>query len=229
MPRSGSRRSGFLTPMPEQYHVVLLGDSIFANAAYTSGAPDVVTHLRRLLPPGWRATLCAMDGATSGELASQLKCVPHDASHVVIAIGGNDALQNSDLLSMRVASSAQALEAFADRLAAFERVYRRAIREAMALRRCTVVCTIYNGALERERATIARVGLAMFNDVILRTALECGVDALELRAICTERADYANPIEPSGQGGQKIARAIACAVGAAGAADAKGILLWGLC
>ena len=27
--------------------------------------------------------------------------------------------------------------------------------------------------------------------------------------ICTEAADYANPIEPSGHGGQKIAQAIA--------------------
>ena len=215
--------------MAEQFHVALIGDSIFDNAAYTRGAPDVVTHLRRLLPSDWSATLCAVDGATSGGLSSQLKCVPRDASHLVIAIGGNDALQNSDLLSMRVTSSVQALEAFADRLTTFERLYRNAIREAMALRCSTVVCTIYNGALEPERATIARVGLAMFNDVILRTAIDFGVDALELRAICTEPADYANPIEPSGQGGQKIARAIAFAVGAANAGDAKPIWLWGRC
>jgi len=97
----------------------------------------------------------------------------------------------------------------------------------MALRRSTVVCTIYNGALERERATIARVGLAMFNDVILRSAIELGLDTLELRAICTEPADYANSIEPSDQGGLKIARAIARAVGAATAAEAKWLRLWG--
>jgi hypothetical protein len=40
--------------------VVLLGDSIFANAAYTHGEPDVLAHLRRVLPPDWRATLCAV-------------------------------------------------------------------------------------------------------------------------------------------------------------------------
>jgi hypothetical protein len=214
--------------MAQQPHIVLLGDSIFDNAAYTRGAPDVLTHLRSLLPDGWRATLCAVDGATSRGLASQLKSVPSGASHLVISIGGNDALQNSDLLSMRVTSSAQTLEAFAARLTAFERAYRSAIREAMALRRPTVVCTVYNGALEVERATIARVGLAMFNDVILRTAIDFGLDALELRAICAEPADYANPIEPSGQGGLKIARAIARAVGANGA-DAKPSLLWGKC
>ena len=194
-------------------HIVLLGDSIFDNGAYTQGAPDVVTHLRRLLPH-WRATLCAVDGARTLELAAQLARVPVEASHLVIAIGGNDALQNSDLLSLRVASSAQALEIFADRITAFERAYRTAITDALRLQRHTAVCTVYNGALEPERATIARVGLALFNDVILRTAVDLRLDALELRSICTEPADYANPIEPSGQGGLKIARAISHLVGA---------------
>jgi hypothetical protein len=104
-------------------------------------------------------------------------------------------------LSLRVSSSAEALDAFADRLSAFELAYRHAIRDAVALQRATVVCTIYNGALEPARATIARVGLAMFNDVILRTAVDLGLDALELRAICAEPADYTNAIEPSEQGG----------------------------
>ena len=30
----------------------------------------------------------------------------------------------------------------------------------------------------------------------------------DLQLICTEEADYANPIEPSERGGEKIARAI---------------------
>jgi hypothetical protein len=194
-------------------HVVLLGDSIFDNSAYTRGQPDVVTHLRRLLPPTWRATLCAVDGTTTRRLAAQLGCVPPDASHVVIAIGGNDALENTDLLSLPVTSSADALMTFADRLAAFERAYRQAVTRAIALGRQTAVCTIYNGALEPERATIARIGLSLFNDVILRTAVDLRLDAVELRSICTESADYANPIEPSGAGGLKIARTIAHLLG----------------
>ena len=44
-------------------HIVLLGDSIFDNGAYTQGEPDVVTHLRTLLPAGARAMLLAKDGA----------------------------------------------------------------------------------------------------------------------------------------------------------------------
>jgi hypothetical protein len=169
-------------------HIVLLGDSIFDNAAYTGGAPDVVTHLRRVLPSGWKATLRAVDGATTAGLPAQLARVPADATHLVISVGGNDALQNSDLLSLRAASSAQVLEMFADRIARFERVYRAAIQQAMRVGRCTAICTVYNGALEPERATIARVGLALFNDVILRTAIDLRLDAIELRSVCTEPA-----------------------------------------
>ncbi|HEX6372708.1 MAG TPA: hypothetical protein VF006_27555 [Longimicrobium sp.] len=36
-------------------HVVLLGDSIFDNASYVAGGPDVVTHLRGELPHGQRS------------------------------------------------------------------------------------------------------------------------------------------------------------------------------
>lgn len=211
-----------------QPHVVLLGDSIFDNAAYTSGDPDVIAQVRAALPPGWRATLCAVDGATAVELEDQLDAVPDDATHLVISIGGNDALQNSDLLTLRVASAAAALDAFATRVSVFERVYRRAIAQALALRRYTAVCTIYNGALERDRAEAARLAVALFNDVILRTAVDLRIDALELRSICTEPGDYSNPIEPSSRGGRKIARAIAQLVGAIPARDAPA-RVWGLC
>jgi hypothetical protein len=200
-------------------HVVLLGDSIFDNGAYTGGDPDVITHLRHVLREAasattWKATLAAVDGATTDRLRSQLTRVPVDATHLVVAIGGNDALQNSDLLSTRVRSTAEALTLFADRLAPFEASYRAAIGEVVALGRPVTVCTVYNGALAPDQATVARIGLTLFNDVILRVAFELRLGVIELRTICDERSDYANPIEPSGQGGLKIARAIARAIGA---------------
>jgi len=57
--------------------------------------------------------------------------------------------------------------------------------------------------------------------------VDLGLDVLELRLICTEPEDYANPIEPSGQGGLKIARAIARAIGATDQAGAKPARVWG--
>ena len=195
-------------------HVVLLGDSIFDNAAYTRGEPDVVTHLRQVLPSSWRATLGAVDGATVAGLVSQLRKVPSGATHVAVSVGGNDALMNSDLLRTRVASTAEALTLFAERLAAFEEAYRAAIARVLELKRETLLCTIYNGNLDASEARVARVGLTTFNDVILRVGVEYGLSVVELRAICIEPSDYANPIEPSGRGGLKIARAIAQALGA---------------
>jgi hypothetical protein len=194
---------------PTATHVALLGDSIFDNGAYTGGEPDVVTHLRECLPGGWHATLCAVDGATTADLATQLPRIPPNGSHVVVAVGGNDALQCSDLLSLRVASIAEALRILADRVAQFEASYRAALRAVVELNFKTCVCTIYNGAFDPERATIVRAALALFNDVIIRTAIDFRLDLLDLRSVCIEPADYATPIEPSGRGGRAIAMAVA--------------------
>lgn len=197
-------------------HVALLGDSIFDNAAYTAGEPDVVSHLNSVLRPGSIASLLAVDGATVSSLAAQLRRLPKAATHLVLSIGGNDALRNIDLLSLRVSSSAEALQIIAGRVDGFERAYRAALAEVVALRLPVTICTIYNGALEKDVAAIARLALALFNDVIVRAAIDRHVDVIELRAICTEASDYANPIEPSGSGGLKIAKAIAKSLEGAG-------------
>jgi hypothetical protein len=190
------------------FHIALLGDSIFDNAAYTRGEPDVVSHLRALLPAGWQASLLAVDGSTTRDLPEQLRRMPADATHLVVAVGGNDALLNIDLLDMRVASTREALLAFGRRVAAFESDYRRAIALAAATRLPIAACTIYNGGFSGEEADVVRVALTMFNDAILRVLLQARADVIELRRVCTEPADYANPIEPSGAGGRKIAQAI---------------------
>jgi hypothetical protein len=195
-------------------HLVLLGDSIFDNGAYTGAEPDVITHLHAILPAGWQATLRAVDGSTTRDLAAQLPRVPREASHLVVSIGGNDALLHSDLLDTAVESTAEALELFEERTGAFEASYRQAIAPVLRLGRWTAVCTIYNGNLPDPRqARTARVALMMFNDVIFRVALEHRLPVIDLRLVCTEPEDYANPIEPSGRGGAKIARAIAQATG----------------
>ena len=196
-------------------HLVLLGDSIFDNRAYTAGKPDVVSHLRTVLPAGWRATLCAIDGSITTDLLDQVEDIPADASHLAVSIGGNDALMNSDLLSLPVSSTTEALDLFGDRVSEFETRYRTAIGRVLRLDLPTTVCTIYNGNFpDPQYARTASLALTMFNDVILRVSFELHLSVIELRLVCTEPGDYANPIEPSGRGGLKIARAIARAVGA---------------
>jgi GDSL-like Lipase/Acylhydrolase family len=198
------------------FHVALLGDSIFDNVSYTRGEPDVVTHLRALLPAAWLASLFAADGSASNDLAEQLPRVTTDVTHLVISVGGNDALMYSDLLHRPVLSTEDALRLFRERVDRFEIDYRKAIDGALTLGRPTTTCTIYNGNLPAAQAATARIALMMFNDVILRVAFEHRLPVIDLRLICNEPTDYANPIEPSGRGGRKIAEAIARTIGAVG-------------
>lgn len=191
-------------------HVVLLGDSIFDNAAYTGGGPDVVTQLRDRLPEGWSATLRAVDGAVLRGVHAQLGRLPGDAGFLVVSAGGNDALGHVSLLGEPARSMAGALERLAGIGEEFEGEYRRMLRAVRGTGLPTVVCTIYNGRFpDREMQRLAPTALTHFNDAILRVAFEAGVPVIELRLVCNEDADYANPIEPSSHGGEKIARAIA--------------------
>ena len=193
--------------------VALLGDSILDNGAYTSGGPDVISQLRSLLPRSWRASLLAVDGSMIADLADQLLPLPPDVSHLVIAIGGNDVLASMQLMGSPAKSVAEALLKVGERAGRFERAYRTMIDRVRRLGRSTTVCTIYNGNLSPDEAAVARVGLTAFNDVILRVAFESRFQVIDLRLVCTEPADYANPIEPSSTGGEKIARGIIASLG----------------
>jgi hypothetical protein len=195
-------------------HVVLFGDSIFDNRAYTGREPDVITHLHGLLQPSWRATSLAVDGATTSAIPAQIRRAPADVTHAVVSVGGNDALGNMDLLGTPSRTTADALALFRRRASAFEAQYRQAIESVASLNCPVTLCTIYNGNLPEQQAALARVALMIFNDAILRTAFERSAGVIDLRLVCNEASDYANPIEPSGRGGLKIAKAIARAAGA---------------
>lgn len=64
----------------ETNHVVLIGDSIFDNARYVGGAPDVIRQVRANLPDGASATLLAVDGSITTDVHSQLSEMPSDAT-----------------------------------------------------------------------------------------------------------------------------------------------------
>lgn len=190
-------------------HVVLLGDSVFDNAAYVRGGADVITHLRSLVPRGWRATLAAVDGSVVLDVPRHLESVPDDATHLVVSTGGNDALTNAGILGEFAQSFAEVLGRLADVAEVFEDDYRRMLGALRSTGKPAAVCTIYYPRMEDpliQRLTVA--ALATFNDVITRTAFEAGLPLIDLRLVCNEDADYANPIEPSEAGGAKIARAV---------------------
>ena len=186
-------------------HVVLLGDSIFDNLKYVQPEPDVVSQLRELLPAGWKASLRAVDGAVTNDVAKQLSDLPGDATHLVLSVGGNDLLGCAgDLLRTPVALSSDAFLLLARMTGVFESMYRRALETCLTTGLSLVVCTIYDGNfVDQEFQTMARVGVAAFNDSILRLSLEKGLRAIDLRPVCKLAEDYANPIEPPAIGGEE--------------------------
>jgi hypothetical protein len=191
-------------------HIVLLGDSIFDNAAYVEGGPDVRNQLQSILPNDWKVTLLAVDGSTIQDIHAQIKQLPKDASHLIISAGGNDALGYGRFLYETASSVADVLNRLSQLGKDFEIKYHRMLVEVLSHGIPTTVCTIYypnfpDAVLQR----LAITALTVFNDCITREAFAAGIPLIDLRLVCSEDTDYANPIEPSVKGGEKIARAIA--------------------
>jgi hypothetical protein len=194
---------------PTPGHVVLLGDSIFDNKAYIGRSPAVIEQLRKELPVGWRATLLAVDGNVAADIPKQLERLPDDASHLVLSAGGNDALKAARILEMKASNGAEVVLKLAEAREEFEKAYASALTAALKPAKPLTVCTIYDPNYAQARMQrMAVAGLALFNDVIGRAAVRRGLPVLDLRALFTERADFANSIEPSPAGGRKIVEQI---------------------
>ncbi len=190
-------------------HIVLLGDSIFDNKAYVGNEPDVVSHLQKLIPPDWQATLKAVDGNMAEDVSRQLLEIPPDSTHLFVSAGGNNAIMNADILGLQVNSAAEVFDALSNRASDFEFHYQEMLKTVLNRNLPTAVCTIYYPNFpEPFMQKIAVTALSAFNDVIIRQAISFGLPVLDLRLICSETGDYANEIEPSGKGGQKIAAKI---------------------
>jgi lysophospholipase L1-like esterase len=190
-------------------HIVLLGDSVFDNKTYINGGLEVIGQVRRQIPAEWKATLCAVDGSVVENVRKQARDLPGDATHLLISAGGNDAILNAGILQQTVASSAEVLDKLADIAGEFERSYREMLQSVLSLKKPTAVCTIYYPRIpEPFTQKIAVAALATFNDAIIKQAFLAGVPLIDLRLVCDEDSDYANEIEPSEKGGEKIANAI---------------------
>ena len=193
-------------------HLILLGDSIFDNASYVAGGPSVIEQVKGELLPNWGATLLAVDGDTTSDVLLQLKRLPADATHVVLSVGGNDALGCIASLEAPATSVRQSLVPLNLIKSESQANYMALQAELAATGIPLIVCTIYNSVpgLPPELGT----ALGMFNDVIIAEAAARGVPVLDLRLSCTDPGDYSaeSPIEPSSQGGAKLAKSLVGAV-----------------
>lgn len=123
-------------------HIVLLGDSIFDNKAYTGNEPDVVSHLQKMIPQDWNATLNAVDGNMAEHVSGQLLKMPSDTTHLFVSVGGNNAITNADILGLKANSSAEVFNILADRVSDFEFYYKEMLKTVLSKNLPTAVCTI---------------------------------------------------------------------------------------
>ncbi len=185
--------------------LVLVGDSIFDNAAYVNG-PDVRAQVETKMPDDWAVSLLAVDGSYILDVPNQLEQLPDDAQILIVSTGGNDVLVQTEVLGDAVATVGEAFLLLGDAVDQFREDYCRMLEAVAASDVESYICTIYrpdfpDGDLQRMTST----ALGLFNDVIVEEASLRLIPILDIRAIFTDSCDYANPIEPSIQGGQKLA------------------------
>ena len=192
------------------HHIILLGDSILDNGAYVQpGEPGVITQLIQKLPEGWQATLRAVDGSITNDVRRQVQELPEDASFLIVSVGGNDALSHSSIFNQDAQSAAEVLQRLADIREEFQQNYQSMLKTVLSCNLPTAICSIYYPRFPdpvMQRMTVA--GLSVFNDCITRETFKFGLPLIDLRLICNEDRDYANEIEPSVYGGEKITNAI---------------------
>ena len=190
-------------------HVVLLGDSIFDNKVYVGQSPAVIDQVRSALGNEWTATLLAVDGNVTDDVVQQMKKLPQTATHLVISVGGNDALMNQGMLTARHTNASATFLKFSEIQQKFDAHYNTMINHALDTRKPTAVCTIYDpNFADAQENQIASAALSLFNDRITRIAFAHGIPVIDLRLLFLDKEDYANPIEPGPKGGAKIARQI---------------------
>ena len=205
----------------EKKHIVLAGDSIFDNGSYVPGQPDVAQQLRNQLGEESNVTLLAIDGDITRGVQDQLKQLPEETSHLFISVGGNDALGQMHMFTDPISSVGEGFLKFSRVQTNFQEDYKAMLENALSLSIPTTICTIYkpcfyhpdmsrvgtyigNGVSNEDLQNVSVTALTAFNDVILQEAVNNGIPLIDLRVMYNNVADYANPIEPSTIGGQKM-------------------------
>ena len=152
-------------------HIALLGDSVIDNGAYVGDGPDVAEQVRNLVPDEWKVTRLAIDGAVTSIIFSQLEDLPTDTTHIVLSVGGNDALGEADVLDAPAHSVAEALQRLAGIQDRFREDYASMLDATARLNLPTAVCTVYDprypDPLQRRMGSL---GLSVINDVVTREA-----------------------------------------------------------
>jgi hypothetical protein len=199
------------TLRPAISHLVVLGDAIADLMSLREKGPSRVENL--LLPQESRAWKLTMHTAEEIARGGDFFELPADASHVMISIEGNRAIEESGLLDNRPETYQQALVLLSLAADEYERQAERLIQVAKASNLPIVVCSMYPPRYEdpdRQRAVCT--ALAVFNDRLVRRTFAARLPLVDLNLVCTEDADYADPIRLSKHGLRKASNVVLSAL-----------------
>ena len=196
--------------------VVLFGDSIIDNKTYVShGEFSVLEHLENI--SNYEYIQVAYDGHTTFDVQNKQLHLSTilKPSHIVLSVGGNDLLQNLSHVSKGPVSNInEAVSGIQQHIfEPLEQRFETIIEELSSQRANLLICTVYEGDLGRtdefkDVLDSSKIMVSSFNDIVYKTAKKYNADVLELREIFITSDDYANPIEPSHIGGEKLAKSI---------------------
>ena len=208
-------------------HIVLLGDSIFDNQSYVDpGEQDVPNQLRALVRGGdCKVTNLAVDGHVTRHIVTQLNNLPSDATHLFLSVGGNDGLGHLSIFNDNIDTIGDALQKMYLIGETFQQKYSAMLDSVLMHKLPTTVCNIYyprffSSSLDRvisylpmmmDGEKLQQMTMAaetIFNDIIMFEVFKRKLPLIDLRLLCNDDQDFANPIEPSCIGGMKIAKTI---------------------
>jgi hypothetical protein len=141
-------------------HIVLLGDSIFDNGVYVPGKPLVIDQVRARIADADSATLLAIDGHVTSDVANQLTGLPDDTTHLFISVGGNDALQVSHVLNSDGNSVERELTQAYE---GFRTNYRAMLDKVSSCNKPTTLCTIYDYVVVRDISGVKEVVVPVYS------------------------------------------------------------------
>ena len=188
-------------------HVVLLGDALLD--AYKSIDKTPGKFEDALLPGTRDQWKISVVSTAEIERAGPALVLPQNATHAIIFIEGNYAIEQSGLLHGSPDACAQTLDQLSLAADEFERTLERLIHVAQAARLVIMVCTMFRpNYKDPARQRTACAALAVFNDRVTKRAAEARVAVIDLRLICNEDGDYDKPTQLSKSGLQKAANVI---------------------
>ncbi|TSA15890.1 MAG: hypothetical protein D4R74_05645 [Betaproteobacteria bacterium] len=188
-------------------HVVLLGDALLEAYGSIDQRPG---KFEEAVLPGtrdqWKLSVISV---AEVERAGPSLALPRDATHAMIFIEGNHAIEQSGLLDSRPDTFGQTLEQLALAADEFERTLERLIHVAQAARLVIMVCAMFQpNYKDPVRQRTACAALAVFNDRVTKRAAEARVALIDLRLTCNDPGDYDKPTLLSRSGVQKVANVV---------------------